>query len=64
MLNFFDFSTHSGDFLKQNATYSSYNVLHSLCFFVLTVLELITKALGKCTEIHEIDKNFTFIDIF
>ena len=42
----------SGVFLKQNAaTYSSNNVLHSFRYFVLTVLQLITKALGNCTEI-------------
>ena len=44
--------SHSGVFLEQKtATYSSNNVLHSFRFFILTVLELITKALGNFTEI-------------
>ena len=38
--------------MKQKAaTYSSNILLQSFRFFVLTVLELITKALGNCTEI-------------
>ena len=39
-------------FLEQNAaTYSANKVLHSFRFFVLTVLELRTKAIGNFTEI-------------
>ena len=43
---------HYGVFLEQiDATYASNIVLHSFRFLVLTVLELITKDLGNCTEI-------------
>ena len=55
MLNFSIFRfiwSHSGVCLHQNAAaYFSNNVLHSFWFFVLTVLERITKALENCAEI-------------
>ena len=55
----------TGVFLEQNAaTYSSNSVLHSFSFFDSTVLELITKAHGNCTEIASEQQKFKFIYIF